>query len=60
VHRGSVGGWRERLTEEQIRLVDRYAGRVLRMIGYPTGASLAKRTNDSVMGRAEERVQATD
>jgi hypothetical protein len=60
VRRGSVGGWRERLTEGQIRLVDRYAGRVLRMIGYPTGASLAKRTNDSVMGRAEERVQATD
>jgi len=60
VRRGSVGGWRERLTEEQIRLVDRYAGRVLGMMGYPTGASIPKRTNDAVMARAEERVQATD
>ena len=60
VRRGSVGRWRERLTEEQIRLVDRYAGRVLGMMGYPTGASIPKRTNDAVMARAEERVQATD
>ncbi len=38
VRRGSVGGWREKLTEEQVRLFDRYAGRGLGLMGYPPGS----------------------
>ncbi|MBZ5719907.1 MAG: sulfotransferase domain-containing protein [Acidobacteriia bacterium] len=36
VRKGAVGGWRSRLTEEQIRLVDQHAGPVLARLGYPT------------------------
>jgi len=54
VRRGSVGGWRERLTEEQVRLVDQYAGRVLGLMGYPKGVPVANTTNDVGIGRAEE------
>jgi hypothetical protein len=53
VRRGSVGGWRERLTEEQVRLVDQYAGRVLGLMGYPKGVPVANSMNDVGIGRAE-------
>ena len=36
VRKGAVGGWRSRLTEEQQRLVDQYAGFMLARLGYPT------------------------
>jgi len=32
-----LGGWREKLTPEQILMIDRYAGRELARLGYPTG-----------------------
>ena len=32
---GSVGGWRERLTREQLHFIEAYAGRVLLRLGYP-------------------------
>lgn len=35
VRKGAVAGWRERFTEEQLRLVDRQAGEVLLRAGYP-------------------------
>jgi hypothetical protein len=36
VRKGSIGGWRARLTEPQIALIDQYAGSVLARLGYPT------------------------
>ena len=39
VRKGAVGGWRSRLTEEQVALVDRYAGPMLARLGYPTSYS---------------------
>ncbi|HKS75491.1 MAG TPA: sulfotransferase domain-containing protein [Terriglobales bacterium] len=35
VRKGAVAGWRERFTEEQLRLVDERAGNVLVRMGYP-------------------------
>jgi len=37
VRKGSVGGWRERLTDAQIKLIDQYAGDVLATLGYEQG-----------------------
>lgn len=35
VRQGAVAGWRERFTDEQLRLVDRRAGKILARAGYP-------------------------
>jgi hypothetical protein len=37
VRSGSVGGWREKLSPEQIAMVDQYAGEALVRAGYPAG-----------------------
>lgn len=37
IRSGSVGGWRNRLTEAQVALIERHAGAVLSRMGYPTG-----------------------
>jgi hypothetical protein len=37
VRSGSMGGWREKLTPQQIELVKSYAGPVLERAGYPAG-----------------------
>ena len=44
VRKGSIGGWRNRLTDEQIRLVDQYAGPVLERLGYPTAKTLLEQS----------------
>jgi len=41
VRKGAVGGWRERLTDEHLHLIDRYAGDAFRRMGYPLAASVA-------------------
>lgn len=43
VRKGSVGGWRERLTEAQLRIIDEFAGSALARLGYPTGDALFSR-----------------
>jgi Sulfotransferase domain len=42
VRKGSVGGWREKLTDDQLRLIDRLAGPALARMGYPTGHASAE------------------
>ena len=37
VRKGSVGGWRSKLTDAQVRLIDEYAGDVLATLGYERG-----------------------
>jgi hypothetical protein len=39
VREGAVSGWRARLTDHQLRMIDQYAGGVLQRLGYPLGAS---------------------
>lgn len=41
VRSGSVGGWREKLSDTQIEMVAHYAGRVLERAGYPAGLTEA-------------------
>jgi len=36
VGKGAVQGWRQTLSQEKLQVVDRYAGDVLRRLGYPT------------------------
>jgi hypothetical protein len=40
VRTGSVGGWREKLTDLQIDMVTRYAGEALLRAGYPAGLAI--------------------
>jgi hypothetical protein len=40
VREGKVGGWRARLTEEQIQLLEKHAGAVLQRLGYPPSGGL--------------------
>ena len=35
VRKGAIAGWREKMTERQLKLVDDYAGEVLLRMGYP-------------------------
>jgi hypothetical protein len=47
--KGKVGGWRARLTEAQVQLMEQYAGRALARLGYPTGtAALGKENQPSI------------
>lgn len=41
IRKGSVGGWRERLTDAQIKLIEQYAGKGLARLGYPVGSTLS-------------------
>jgi hypothetical protein len=38
VGKGSVGGWRDQLTEAQVQLIEQYAGEMLLTAGYEIGA----------------------
>jgi len=40
VRKGAIGGWRARFSEDQIRLVDQFAGPILERLGYPTAKTL--------------------
>jgi Sulfotransferase domain len=39
VGKGLIEGWRQKLTEQQLAIVDEYAGPTLACLGYPTGFS---------------------
>jgi len=41
IRKGAVGGWRERLSDDHLRLIDTYAGDAFRRMGYPLAASVA-------------------
>jgi Sulfotransferase domain len=45
VRRGAVGGWRERLTNHQINLIERHTGNTLVRLGYPVSHDV-KRADD--------------
>jgi hypothetical protein len=40
VGKGAVQGWRQTLSQEKLEIVDRYAGDVLRRLGYPTASEV--------------------
>jgi estrone sulfotransferase len=41
VRKGSVGGWRERLTDEQLQMIDSFVGDAFRRMGYPLAGAVA-------------------
>ncbi|HUI42249.1 MAG TPA: sulfotransferase domain-containing protein [Terriglobia bacterium] len=41
VRKGAVGGWREKLTDEQLRLIDTQAADTFRRMGYPLAAAVS-------------------
>jgi hypothetical protein len=48
VRKGSVGGWRSKLTDAQIKIIDQYAGDVLTTLGYETGLVEEQRSESAV------------
>lgn len=42
VSQGAIQGWRQKLTERQLEIVDEFAGDMLSTLGYPCGASQGK------------------
>lgn len=41
VRKGSVGGWREKLTDEQLQMIDAHAGEAFGRLGYPLAAAVS-------------------
>lgn len=39
IRKGAVGGWRERLTDAQVNLIEKYAEKGLARLGYPVGST---------------------
>jgi Sulfotransferase domain len=50
VRKGAIGGWRERLTDEQLQMIDNFAGDAFRRIGYPLAAAVAAARNPVLAG----------
>ena len=48
VRKGAVGGWRSKLTDAQIKIIDQYAGDVLQNLGYEPGTEGEGRTQSTV------------
>jgi hypothetical protein len=48
VRKGAVGGWRSKLTDAQIKLIDEYAGDVLQRLGYELGGVEERRSQSTV------------
>jgi len=42
VRQGAVMGWREKLTEAQLELIERYAGETMIRMGYPAWKSVVR------------------
>jgi hypothetical protein len=52
VRSGSVGGWREKLSEAQIAMVTKYAGEALVRAGYPAGPATESQSEELVASQA--------
>lgn len=48
VRKGAVGGWRSKLTDAQIKIIEQYAGDVLRNLGYEPGTEGEGRSQSTV------------
>jgi hypothetical protein len=48
VRKGSVGGWRSKLTDAQLKIIDRYAGDMLETLGYERGVGEERRSQAEV------------
>lgn len=48
IRQGAVMGWRERLTEPQLQLIEKYAGKTMARLGYPSWKSVMLRGNGAL------------
>jgi hypothetical protein len=55
VRKGSVAGWRDKMTPAQLQLVDQYAGEIMAKLGYESGASAIAANQGAVASAKEER-----
>ncbi|MGB2606391.1 MAG: sulfotransferase domain-containing protein [Candidatus Sulfotelmatobacter sp.] len=55
VGKGALGGWREKLTPEQLQLIDRYAGDAMQRLGYPLSSQLADAGDQELPTQLQER-----
>lgn len=46
VRKGAVAGWRDKMTQEQLMLVDKYAGEMMARLGYEFGAAAPVTTQE--------------
>lgn len=49
VRKGAVGGWRNKLTDAQVRVIQQYAGDTLASLGYDPGFAEEKVSSESVV-----------
>jgi estrone sulfotransferase len=52
VRKGSVMGWREKLTEPQLELIEQYAGETLTRMGFPTWKTVVRPEQELTGSRA--------
>jgi len=55
VGKGALGGWREKLTPEQLQLIDRYAGEAMQRLGYPLSSQVADAGDQELPAQLQER-----
>jgi hypothetical protein len=55
IRSGSVGGWRTRLTDLQVEMIEHQAGDVLTCMGYPTGSRKLERLESSASAQCSEQ-----
>lgn len=54
IRKGSVGGWRAKLTEAHVQVIEQYAGQALARLGYPITNPPCAESVDSI-SRTESR-----
>ena len=55
IRSGSVGGWRNRLTDLQVEMIEHQAGDVLTCMGYQTGSRKLERLDSSASAQCSEQ-----
>jgi hypothetical protein len=46
IRQGAIMGWREKLTEPQLELIEKYAGETLARLGYPSWKTVARQNSE--------------
>lgn len=60
VRKGSVAGWRDKMTAAQLKLIDHYAGETMAAVGYESGASAIAAGAGAPNAAEEERKSQTE
>jgi len=55
VRKGAVAGWRDKMTPAQLKMVDQYAGEMMTVLGYESGASAIAAGAGVLASAAEEQ-----